>query len=47
MRIEPTPPDGIFIKWGEFQIGAFGKLAIVTVLLVTVMFFVARLLSMW
>ena len=47
MEIEGNPRDAIFVKWGRFQIGAFGKLAILTVLLLATMIFLARAFSMW
>ncbi len=29
MTPEQLPPDALFIRWGHFQAGAFGRLAIV------------------
>jgi hypothetical protein len=46
MPIEDHPRDAIFIKWGRFQIGVFGKLAIVAVLLLVMMSFLVRLPAM-
>jgi hypothetical protein len=41
------PAHGIFIKWGRFQAGAFGKPAVLTVLVIVVTGFVGRLLGIW
>ena len=26
---DKPPPDGLFVRWGSLQIGAYGKLAVV------------------
>lgn len=41
------PAHGIFIKWGRFQVGAFGWPAVVTVLVAIVVVFVGRLWGLW
>ena len=43
MHIEDHPRDAVFVRWGRFQIGAFGKFAIFTVLVLAVLVFLARL----
>jgi hypothetical protein len=47
MHIEDHPRDAVFVRWGRFQIGAFGKFAIFTVLVLAVLVFLARLVPMW
>jgi hypothetical protein len=41
------PAHGIFIKWGRFQVGAFGWPALLTVLVIVVVGFVGRLSGLW
>jgi hypothetical protein len=47
VQIEEAPRDAIFIKCGRFQIGAFGRLAISSLLVVAIMIFAGRLLALW
>jgi hypothetical protein len=47
METEDHPRDAIFIKWGRFQIGAFGRLAILTILLLVILIFLGRSMSLW
>jgi hypothetical protein len=46
MRDAP-PAHGIFIKWGRFQAGAFGRPAVLTVLVIAVAGFLGRLWGLW
>jgi hypothetical protein len=32
MPDDPFPKDALFIKWGRFQAGAFGRLAIIALI---------------
>jgi hypothetical protein len=41
------PSHGLFIKWGRFQIGAFGRPAVLTVLVAVVAAFLSRLWGLW
>jgi hypothetical protein len=41
------PPHGLFLKWGQFQIGAFGVPAICTVLIAIIILFVGRVAGIW
>jgi hypothetical protein len=38
---------GLFIKWGRFQVGAFGRPAVLTVLVIVVAVFIGRLCGLW
>jgi branched-subunit amino acid transport protein AzlD len=47
MEIDQQPPHGLFLKWGRFQIGAFGIPAVATVLTVVVLGFWGRWFGLW
>jgi hypothetical protein len=47
MTIESPPPHGLYLKWGKFQIGAFGIPAVLTVFGVIVLAAVGRAAGWW
>jgi hypothetical protein len=47
MSDDPFPKDAIFIKWGRFQAGIVGRLAIITVPLALVLAIAARFAGLW
>ena len=40
MPINQPPPHGLFLKWGKFEVGAFGIPAVATVLVAVVVLLV-------
>jgi hypothetical protein len=46
MSNDPFPRDAIFIKIGKFQVGAFGRLAVVLAVALTVIF-LGHLFGAW
>jgi hypothetical protein len=40
------PPDGLFFRWGNFQIGACGKLAVVLAALLIALY-LTRVWGLW
>ena len=47
MPYDQQPPHGLFLKWGKFQIGAFGIPAVATVLIVVLLMFWGRWIMLW
>jgi len=47
MSYDPFPKDAIFVKWGRFQAGVFGRLAIVSVIMILALIVIGRALSLW
>lgn len=47
MPDDPFPRDAIFIKWGRFQAGAFGRLAIAAVIVILALAVAGRALGLW
>lgn len=47
MADDPFPRDAIFVKFGRFQAGAFGRLAIVALLAVVGVLLIGRALGWW
>jgi hypothetical protein len=47
MTIESPPPHGLYLKWGKFQIGAFGIPAVLTVLAAMVLVALGRAQGWW
>lgn len=47
MPIDQQPPHGLFLKWGRFQIGAFGIPAVTTVLIAVLLGFWGRWFGLW
>lgn len=47
MKIEPFPAHGIFIRWGKFQIGAFGIPAILAIVVIALAELVVRFTVSW
>ncbi len=45
--IDQQPPHGLFLKWGKFQIGAFGIPAVATVLATVLLAFWGRWTGLW
>jgi len=47
MRDDDHPVHSIFIRWGRFEVGAFGRPAIVAVCFIASAVIFGRLLGMW
>jgi hypothetical protein len=47
MKIEPLPAHGIFIRWGKFQIGAFGIPAILAISVIALAGLAVRFTAFW
>jgi hypothetical protein len=47
MANDPFPPIAIFIRFGDFQAGAFGQLAIIALLVLAAGFFFGRYRKLW
>ena len=47
MPIDQQPPHGSFLKWGRFQVGAFGIPAVTTVLVAVLLGFLGRCIGLW
>lgn len=45
--IPDHPPEAIFIRWGNFQIGAFGKLGVGAVLLLALGYASGKITGFW
>jgi hypothetical protein len=47
MSDDPFPKDAIFIKWGRFQAGIVGRLAIAAVVMVLMIAAGGRAVGLW
>jgi hypothetical protein len=47
MADDPFPRDALFIKFGRFQAGAFGRLAILALMGLAAGFMVGRAFGLW
>lgn len=47
MSDDPFPKDAIFIKWGRFQAGIFGRLAIVGIIAILALLVAGRVFGLW
>jgi len=47
MSDDPFPKDAIIIRWGRFQAGIVGRLAIIAVLTVIVIAGAGRVVGLW
>jgi hypothetical protein len=47
MPDDPFPREALFIKWGRFQAGAFGRLAILALLGIVAALIAGRAFGLW